>query len=124
MSGAEEGRHPMQGARHDAAHSDAQQKTERQKVARYRNTEPNATATVVLLLSKKGRYCILRGHYSVDCRLRLKCDDTGAEIKISSFAKWNSPFKSARGRQISRLLAAEVCASSVVMVDTPCCEVV
>jgi len=29
-----------------------------------------------------------------------------------------------RGRQSSRLLAAEVCASAVVMVDTPCSEVV
>jgi hypothetical protein len=29
-----------------------------------------------------------------------------------------------RGRQFSRLLAAEVCASVVVMLDTPCSEVV
>jgi len=29
-----------------------------------------------------------------------------------------------RGRQFSRLLAAEVCASAVVMLGTPCCEVV
>jgi hypothetical protein len=29
-----------------------------------------------------------------------------------------------RGRQFSRLLAAEVCASTVVMLDTPCSEVV
>jgi len=28
------------------------------------------------------------------------------------------------GRQFNRLLAAEVCASAVVMLDTPCCEVV
>ena len=28
------------------------------------------------------------------------------------------------GRQFSRLLAAEVCASAVVMLDTPCSEVV
>jgi len=28
------------------------------------------------------------------------------------------------GRQFSRLLAAEVCASAVVMLDTPCYEVV
>ena len=28
------------------------------------------------------------------------------------------------GRQFSRLLAAEVCASEVVMLDTPCSEVV
>ena len=29
-----------------------------------------------------------------------------------------------RGRQFSRQLAAEVCASAVVMLDTPCSEVV
>jgi len=29
-----------------------------------------------------------------------------------------------RGRQFSRLLAAEVCASAVVMLDTPCSETV
>jgi len=39
-------------------------------------------------------------------------------------AKRTSPFKSAGGRQFSRLLAAEVCASRVVMLDTPCSEVV
>jgi len=39
-------------------------------------------------------------------------------------AKQTSPFKSAGGRQFSRLLAAEVCASAVVMLDTPCCEIV
>jgi hypothetical protein len=40
-------------------------------------------------------------------------------------AKRTSPFKSARwGRQFSRLLAAEVCASAVVMLDTPCSEIV
>ena len=39
-------------------------------------------------------------------------------------AKRTSPFKSALGRQFSRLLAAEVCASALVMLDTPCSEVV
>jgi len=34
-----------------------------------------------------------------------------------------SPFQSA-GRQFSRLLSVEVCASAVVMLDTPCSEVV
>ena len=37
--------------------------------------------------------------------------------------KRTSPFKSAGGRQFSRLLAAEVCVSAVVMLDTPCFEV-
>jgi len=39
-------------------------------------------------------------------------------------AKRTSPSKSAGGRQFSRLLAAEVCASAVVMLGTPCSEVV
>jgi hypothetical protein len=38
--------------------------------------------------------------------------------------KGPSPFKSAGGSQFSRLLAAEVCASAAVMLDTTCCEVV
>jgi len=56
--------------------------------------------------------------------MRLKCDGTRAENKFRLSAKWTSPFKSAGGRQFSRLLAAEVCASAVVMLDTPCSEVV
>jgi len=39
-------------------------------------------------------------------------------------AKRTSPFKSAGGRQFIRLLAAEVCTSAVVTLDTPCFEVV
>ena len=63
-------------------------------------------------------------HLPVEARrLRLKCDDTRAETRFRHSAKRTSPFKSA-GRQFSRLLAAEVCASAVVMLDTPCSEVV
>ena len=57
-------------------------------------------------------------------RLRLKCDGTRAETGFRLSPKRASPFKSAGGRQFSRLLAAEVCASAVVMLDTPCSEVV
>ena len=46
-----------------------------------------------------------------------------AETRFRLSAKQTSPFKPARGRQFSRLLAAEVCASAVVMLDTPCSEV-
>jgi hypothetical protein len=39
--------------------------------------------------------------------------------------RWNGRVHlNLRGRQFSRLLAAEVCASAVVMLDTPCSEVV
>jgi len=45
-------------------------------------------------------------------RLRLKCDGTRPENRFRLSAKRTSPFKSAGGRQFSRLLAAEVCAIS------------
>ena len=51
-------------------------------------------------------------------RLRLKRDGTRAGTRFRLSPKWTSPFKSA-GRQLSRLLAAEVCASALVMLDTP-----
>jgi hypothetical protein len=50
-------------------------------------------------------------------------DCARAETIFRLSAKRTSPFKSA-GRQFSRLLEAEVCASAVVMLDTPCDEVV
>ena len=56
-------------------------------------------------------------------RGKFKCDGTRAETRFRLSAKRTSPFKSA-GAQFSRLLAAEVCASAVVMLDTPCFEVV
>ena len=42
----------------------------------------------------------------------MKCDGTRAETRFLLPAKRTSPFKSAGGRQFSRLLAAEVCAIS------------
>jgi len=57
------------------------------------------------------------------CRLRLKCDGTCAETDFV-FRRNGRVHSSWRGRQFSRLLAAEVCASAVVMLDTPCYEVV
>jgi hypothetical protein len=57
-------------------------------------------------------------------RGQLKCDGTRAETRFRLSAKPASPFKSAVGPQFRRLLAAEVCASAVVMLDTPCSEVV
>jgi hypothetical protein len=64
------------------------------------------------------------------CRTRgrgqLKCDSTRAETRFRLSAKRTSPFKSAvgGGRQFSRVLAAEVYASAVIKLDTPCSEVV
>jgi hypothetical protein len=56
--------------------------------------------------------------------LRLKYDGTCAGTRFRLATKLTSLFKSAGGRQFNRLLAAEVCASAVVMLDTPCSEVV
>ena len=62
---------------------------------------------------------------SYDGRLRLKCDGTRTDKTDLVFAAERTrPFKSAFGRQFSGLLAAEVCASAAVMLDTACSEVV
>jgi len=55
---------------------------------------------------------------------QLKCDGTRAETRFRLSAKRMSPFKSAGERQFNGILAAEMCASAVVMLDTPCSEVV
>ena len=52
------------------------------------------------------------------------CHHISTGVYFRTDYKRTSPFKSAGGRQFSRLLAAEVCASAVVMLDTPCSEVV
>jgi len=57
-------------------------------------------------------------------RGQLKCDATRAETRFRLSAKRTSSFKSVGGRQFSRLLAVQVCASAVVMLDTTCSEVV
>jgi len=62
--------------------------------------------------------------YTFPRRLRLKYDGTRAETRFRLSAKRTRPFKSVGGRQFSRLLAVEVCASAVVTLDTPCSEVV
>ena len=56
-------------------------------------------------------------------RVRLKCDGTCTETRFGLSVKRTSPFKS-MGRQFSRPLAAEVCASAVVMLGTLNSEVV
>ena len=58
----------------------------------------------------------------LDCVWNVMC--TQAENRFRLSAKRKSLFKSAGGRQFSRLLAAEVWASALVMLDTPCSKVV
>ena len=55
-------------------------------------------------------------------RLRLKYDGTRADTRFRLSAKGRVHLNR-RGRQFSPLLAAEVCASAVLMLDTPCSEV-
>ena len=57
------------------------------------------------------------------CRLRLKCDGTRAETRFRLSGNGRVHLNR-RGRQFSRLLAAEVCASAVVMLDTQYSDVV
>ena len=55
----------------------------------------------------------------------MKCDGTCAETIFSLSGETDESIYIARwGRQFSGLLAAEVCASAVVMLDIPCSEVV
>ena len=55
--------------------------------------------------------------------VRLKRDGTHAETRFHLSPKRTSQFNR-RGRQFSRLLAVEVCASALVMLDIPRSEVV
>ena len=66
-------------------------------------------------------YCI----YTKTGRGQLKCDGTRAETRFRLSAKRTSPFNSAEGVSVqSTAGTAEVCASAIVMLDTPCSEVV
>jgi hypothetical protein len=56
-------------------------------------------------------------------RGQMKCEGRSPETRFRLSAKRTSPLNRL-GRQFSRLLAAELCASAVVMLDTPCSEVV
>jgi len=62
--------------------------------------------------------------WDVIVRGQLKYDGTREETRFRLSAKRTSSFKSAEGRQFSRLQAADLCALAVVMLDTPCSEVV
>ena len=56
-------------------------------------------------------------------RVRLKCDGH-AQKPVFVFRRNGRVHLNRQGRQFSRLLAAELCASAVVMLDTPSSEVV
>jgi len=56
-------------------------------------------------------------------RDQLKCDDTRAETRFRLSAKRTSPFKSAGDVSSVDYWQSDVCASAVVMLDTPCSEV-
>jgi hypothetical protein len=60
--------------------------------------------------------------FSSSCRLGLKRDDTRQKPDFV-FRRNGRVHLNRRGRQFSRLLAAEVCTSAVVMLDTSCSEV-
>jgi len=64
-----------------------------------------------------------RSYSWLQCIGQFKCDGTCAETNFV-FRRNGRVHLNRRGLQFSRLLVAEVCASAVVMLDTPCCEVV
>jgi hypothetical protein len=76
------------------------------------------TSSCVLLEFIKSWFCC-----HLNCRLRLKSDGTRAETDLV-FRRNRLVHLNRRGRHFSWLLAAEVCTSAVVMLDTPCSEVV
>jgi len=89
----------------------------------------NFELTLFYLIS--GSFIISKFHRPAEARAcspwrrdQLKCDGTHSETRFRLSAKQTSPFKSAGGHEVSRLLAAEVCASAVIMLDIPCSEVV
>jgi len=57
-------------------------------------------------------------------RGQLKCDGTHAQKPHFVFRRNGRVHLNRRRHQFSRLLAVEVCASPIVMLDTPCSEVV
>ena len=67
--------------------------------------------------------CICSARYcsSVDCVWNVMAHAQKPDFVFRRNGRVNL---NRRGRQFSRLLAAEVCASAVVMLDTPCSEVV
>jgi hypothetical protein len=91
----------------------------------YPNGSGNATPATTMCQNAEEHCDNFRSHiqYAFSVRLRLKCDGTRAETRFRLSAKGRVPLNR-HGRQFSQLLAAEVCASAVVMLDTPCSEVV
>jgi hypothetical protein len=62
-----------------------------------------------------------RFHFLVDCVWNAMAH---AQKPDFVFRRYGRVHLNRRGRQFSRLLAAEVCASVIVMLDTPCSDVV
>ena len=90
------------------------------------NTKHTRVHTVLgemqsFLMLQQMEHVVATGLHMV--RLRFKCDGTRPETRFRLSAKQTSPFKR-QGLQFSRLMAAELRASAVVMLDTPCSGVV
>jgi len=86
----------------------------------YTVTIVNKSQTKRIILSDKYRLPLHFGSSIVEVSWNVI---SRAETRFRLSVKRTSPFKSA-GRQFSRLLAAELCASAAVMLDTPCSDVV
>ena len=86
------------------------------QVAKFSSMFPNTISRHLVPHSETYPFFYVTG------RGQLKRNGTSTETRFCLSAKRTSTFKSA-GRQFSRLVAAEVCASAVVMLNTPCSEV-
>ena len=83
------------------------------------DTEPNLLPSLLNLCPFCSRS--YRTVATVDCVWNVMAHAQKPDFVL----RWNGRVHLNRlGRQFSRLLAAEVCASAVVMLDTPCSEVV
>jgi hypothetical protein len=91
----------------------------------YPNGRGNATPATTMRQNAQEHCDNFRSHiqYAFSVRVRLKCDGTRAETRFRLSAQGRVPLNR-HGRQFSQLLAAEVCASVVVMLDTRSSEVV
>jgi hypothetical protein len=82
---------------------------------------PDRQTSVICSAPLVGTICEHGSKQGVDCLWNVMAH---AQKPDFVFRRNGRVHLNRRGRQFSRLLAAEVCASAVVMLDTPCSEVV
>jgi len=88
-------------------------------------THASGISFTIKLAQRHNETCYLAAaRHKFYSRLRLKCDGTRTETRFRLSAKWTSLFKSAGASVQSTTGSRDVRISAVVMLDTPCSEVV